>query len=578
MNLATKALLLLLILSATFAVAQIQYKQPPPFSHIVIIFQENRTPDNLFGANPGNGATCGQPDPFEPGVDIDNGGPNLASEKNGDPYITCLTLNPGLITGGGCHNHLAGPGCLNQGWEVQCDYSSSTQQCQMDGACLGTWPTCNQYQYVAKAAVKPYFDIATNYGFANYMFSTHEGPSFPAHQFILGGTSAPVWPGDPQQFYKYFVAEQPSSGLAGTGCPATGSRGWPEWVDPTGLNEIPDPNESECYDRNTLVTYQNSAGHVYDRTALWSSVPQPAWKYYVPVQNVGLNEVWNAPKADPQICYFATSGSGNCTSNEYSTHVSVAQTRHMASAPILTDIQDCQLPAISWVIPDERWSDHPGSSYELGLGPSWVADIVDAIGQSYQNSGGVCDYWGYGTGSTNPEPTAIFITWDDWGGFFDHVQPPAVYIGTGSYGNWTCPQTPNGWGCGYVYGFRVPLLVVSEYTQPATISGAIPSPGAKYFQHDFGSILAFIENNFTQQGLPLPPIAPSPYTYADQNTLDATYNGSPAVPLWDFFLGPQRDFTYIFPLQDTQGANFFMNYYESQNASPIGPENGDPED
>jgi hypothetical protein len=64
------------------------------------------------------------------------------------------------------------------------------------------------------------------------------------------------------------------------------------------------------------------------------------------------------------------------------------------------------------------------------------------------------------------------------------------------------------WGCGYAYGFRVPLLVVSEHTPVGTISGAVTSypvtypPPAEY-THDFGSILAFTENNFG-----LPPIAP----------------------------------------------------------------------
>jgi phospholipase C len=44
------------------------------FQHIIIVVQENRTPDNLFGSAPSVGATCGSPDPFEAGVDIDNGG------------------------------------------------------------------------------------------------------------------------------------------------------------------------------------------------------------------------------------------------------------------------------------------------------------------------------------------------------------------------------------------------------------------------------------------------------------------------------------------------------------------------
>jgi len=566
----TARILLLVSLAAMFVHAQTQTKTPP-FTHIVVIVQENRTPDNLFGGSPAH-PVCGVEDPFEAGVDIDNGGPNEAAGA-----VTCLT--PMSIPGNGIDlDHTHKPGWINQ-------YDGG----KMDGACLKTYPSCPQYTFVPKSDDQPYFDIATKYGFANYMFSTQEGPSFPAHQFLFGGSSAPVYPGDPNQLYKYFVAEN-SKGLMGSGCPATGSQSqFALWVDPTGLSEIKDPNDSECYDRNTLVTFQDSSGMVHDRTSTWA-VPQPAWKYYVPTQT-GIHVVWNAPQDDPQICYFASTGGGTaCGSNnstEYSTHVDVAKKNNMQSAPILTDIQNCQLPAISWVIPDELWSDHPdqGELKDAGLGPSWVADIVDAIGNSYANSGGKCDYWGYGTGSIKPEPTAIFSTWDDWGGFYDHVPPPFVYQGTGSPGNWNC-TAPNGWGCGYVYGFRVPLLVVSNWTPQGYVSGAIPSPGAQGFQHDFGSILAFIENNFTQQGLNLPPIAPQTpvkYTYADQNTLDAVYNTEPAIPLWDFFQGPQRGFATIAPLQTTQDANFFMSYYQTQQPDgtypqPTGPEDGDPDD
>ena len=361
------------------------------------------------------------------------------------------------------------------------------------------------------------------------------------------------------------------------------------WVDPDGNEPTSGvPDNTECYDRNTLVTFQDSTGKVHDQTASWTSVPQPAWKYYIPIDDNadGNAGIWNGPEADPQVCYFKSGGGGQaCDSDpksEYGEHVSVATNRQMGSAPILTDIANCHLPAISWVIPDERWSDHPGS-FDYGLGPDWVASIVDAIGKSWQNSlgGGHCDYWGYGNNSPNPEPTAIFITWDDWGGFYDHVPPPKVYQGSAS-DTCTTQQAPNGWGCGYVYGFRVPLLVVSNWTPAGYVSGPVsgtPSyPPPKEWTHDFGSILAFIENNFTQQGLNLPPIAPQipiKYTYADQNSLDSVGGN---IPLWDFFRGPQRGFTYINPINSTDTASFFMNYYYQNNAQPIGPEDGDPLD
>jgi hypothetical protein len=130
----------------------------------------------------------------------------------------------------------------------------------------------------------------------------------------------------------------------------------------------------------------------------------------------------------------------------------------------------------------------------------------------------------------------------------------------------------------------VPLLVVSEYTPAATISGKVTQypptyPPQPQWTHDFGSILRFTETNFTQQGVNLPTIAPHPYTYADQNTLDSTYNQKSAVPLWDFFLAwpTPRQFTYIIPIDSTHNANFFESYYQTQQADgtypqPLGPE------
>ncbi len=93
-----------------------------------------------------------------------------------------------------------------------------------------------------------------------------------------------------------------------------------------------------------------------------------------------------------------------------------------------------------------------------GSGPSWVASIVNAIDGS--------PYWAN---------TAIIITWDDWGGWYDHVAPRVISDGVS-------------WGSGYTYGFRVPLIVVSPYAKAAYIS---------HTAHDFGSMLKFIEITYT---------------------------------------------------------------------------------
>ena len=178
--------------------------------------------------------------------------------------------------------------------------------------------------------------------------------------------------------------------------------------------------------------------------------------------------------------------------------------------------------------------------------------------------------------SSNPEPTAILVVWDDWGSFFDHVQPWILYTGHQNQGTWVCTSqdAPNGWGCGYTSGFRVPLLVVSEYTQAGYVSGACDHTGCHNnqppYRHDFGSILAFTEWNFGMQK-----IAP-PY-YSDNNAPDGQQGNT---PLLDFFnLTWQRTFTPITPLPG-QDSSLFLNYYGNPvYGSPVPQDpDGDPDD
>ena len=148
-----------------------------------------------------------------------------------------------------------------------------------------------------------------------------------------------------------------------------------------------------------------------------------------------------------------------------------------------------------------------------------MAAIVNAIGNSYANSGHQCDYWG-GNGLAGEQPTAILITWDDWGGFYDHVSPlrpdgPGI-----GYQN---DILHSGW---YVYGFRVPLLVVSRYTKQTTdvpgYTGYVSGPrdshtcnGTTNYCHDFGSILNFIEFTFGTNGQYKGSIGDTHSDYAD---------------------------------------------------------------
>jgi hypothetical protein len=134
-----------------------------------------------------------------------------------------------------------------------------------------------------------------------------------------------------------------------------------------------------------------------------------------------------------------------------------------------------------------------------------------------------------------------------------------------------------GWGCGYTYGFRVPLLVVSAYTgiqnpdgtYKGYVSGNTQTQGGEVFPyiHDFGSILAFIENNFFGAG-EIGQINPQ-YPFADARAPDGA-NGN--IPLSDFFgLGTARRFKSILTLNP-------QSYYTNNPAGPQGPGDGGSED
>jgi phospholipase C len=152
---------------------------------------------------------------------------------------------------------------------------------------------------------------------------------------------------------------------------------------------------------------------------------QISWRYY---SNGGI---WDAPK---NVTALVTSPSNVQNPNQF-----------------LTDVQQGTMATVSWVMPTFANSDHPPSSIKAGQ--NFVSRDVSALMQS--------PYW---------NNTVIFVTWDDWGGFYDHVNPQAL--------------DADG------LGLRAPLLVISPYAKPGYISHNLG---------EFASFLKFIEYNW---GLP----------------------------------------------------------------------------
>ena len=638
MGLPTKILLVpLLIFAAALALAQ-----NGPFKHIIIIVQENRTPDNLFGAGHGIGI-CNTPNPFEPGVDIVDGGYGYYVDTSGHERLGLICNMPLPLSGwdaaiGDSVDPDHGYGAWTQdktgkyipptgGWGLDYDGGNMDWFCHVYPPSQDWLGTCPPYSYVTRTTeVQAYFDIASTYGFANYMFQSSKGPSMPAHQFLFAGTSAPVAPDslggkcvagnkNQPQFLCRDDYIQTNDVVYPVGC--VDNTDIFRWDQPDGTLLNSPPLSGECYAHDSLVTDVNDCTNSNDGTDYCDRQfgnLQNAWMrwgYYVEPQ--GKNQqpegysVWDAPAFIPEVCYgeddtnnqgtYCGGGAKNPASTEWSDHVRIPQgpipykVPYIYSwAPIFDDISNCKLPAIGWVIPDQSYSDHPGSggANATAIGPSWVGDIVDAIGQSSLNPCGI-DYWA-------GEPTAIFVVWDDWGGWFDHVKPPQQLVRIDQKpapaGYTLCDPTQDQWGCGYTDGFRVPFLVVSEYTglypngqYTNYVSGACgtgepnqcpyfgPPGNPLQYVHDFGSILRYAEWNF---GLPLIASLYDNWEYADVNAPDGQ-NGN--VPLSDFFqiyTGPGstgRPFTYI---TTQHPSTCFMWHEDTGDGCPLANSNWQP--
>ena len=292
---------------------------------------------------------------------------------------------------------------------------------------------------MSQSVIPNYFSYAGYYVLADNMFSSLAGPSFPNHLYTIAAQSGGV--------YNLPTRAPGTANWQVTwGCDAPSYETVPV-MDSRGVVTQQFP----CFDMTTLGDELTSAG--------------VSWLYYAPVYNtLGYS--------------FNTLDSINHIRNTSS------WTKYdVPTSQFLTDVANGTLPAVSWLVSGGVQSEHPPNS--MCGGENWTVQQVNAILQSptYKNN------------------TAIFITWDDFGGFYDHVPPPTV----DEYG----------------LGPRVPLLVISPYAR----KGAGGSGYISHTQYEFSSVLKFIEEDF---GVP-------PLTTRDANANDITdsfdFTQAPRSPL-----------------------------------------------
>jgi phospholipase C len=282
------------------------------------------------------------------------------------------------------------------GWWADWDHGN------MDG--FGRGNNMLAYSYVNPSDVAPYWTLAENFTLSDRMFQSNTGPSFVAHQYMIAGQSGGA-------------SENPTGTTWGCGAApgATVAVAGPNGTDMPGAGIFP------CFDYQTM-------GDLLDAQGI-------TWRYYAPGTHDGFFLI-SAYQAIRHI-FFGPDWQTDVVSPE---------------TTVLKDIAAGNLAQVTWIVPTLNNSDHPGAP---PLGPEWVANIVNAIGNS--------QYW---------SSTAIFISWDDWGGWYDHVPPPQI----------------DNMGL----GFRVPLIVVSPYAKRGYIS---------HVTHESGSILHFTEEVFNLPSL-----------------------------------------------------------------------------
>ncbi len=275
-------------------------------------------------------------------------------------------------------------------------------KCRMNGFDLEQLyggPRNGQYAYVPHSETKPLFDIAHEWVLADRMFASQLDESFVAHQYIIAAqahSSVNV----PDSFWG-------CEGYSGDQVAII-----------TDKRTYRGHGQAPCFDYKTLGDELDGAGLSWRfYTSSYQKPVSGFWSGYQAVRHIFRGPDWHKDVVTPQKRF-------------------------------LHDVAAGQLADFTWITPLCPDSDHPicGGGY----GPSWVASLVDAIGES--------KFW---------DTTAIFVQWDDWGGFYDPVSPP--YRGYDGL------------------GFRVPLLVISPYALEDRVI---------HTQYETASVLRFAEDLF----------------------------------------------------------------------------------
>ncbi len=351
------------------------------------------------------------------GVYCQKVGTNCPVAGNGIPPGTCVNMTPGS-SAGGCVR----PFALNASFVLHSDGAghnwlashTSYDNGLMDGFYQAAGHSKNVLGYYNGTTLPTYWDMAEQFGLGDNFFSSALSFSLPNHWFAVAA-QAPV------------ASEDPPGGTypqLGTAQPLTG----------TEMQYLNESNATPALDDEIVNT--SGTWKYYDY-----GLQNGSYDYAVNQTVLGnasfpsIFDYWN-----PLIAKAESWGPG------FASHF-------VPRDQFFNDTANGSLPQLSWIIPGYYQSDHPAD--DLNNGEAFIASILGAL----QNS----SEW---------KSTAVFVTWDEYGGYYDHVAPPQLDA--------------------YGLGFRVPLLVFSPYTPEGYISPTFTS---------FESVLRFMEWRYSLQNL-----------------------------------------------------------------------------
>jgi phospholipase C len=353
--------------------------------HLLFVVMENRSFDHYFGTFPGADGIPRNPDGT---FAVCNPNPELGRCQR--PYRTTSFANAGAAHNEGASETAINGGKMNGFIRVLGRYFSvcrkrpDTPKCQATSRGPDGQPDVMSFH--TRKTIPNYWAYAENYVLQDRMFAPTDSWTIPAHLYLISAWSARCPDLDEVASCVTDLA-QPHQGWG----PRSGGPRPYLWADITWLLYNNDVEWAYYVAPNTCVedTEDEPCLERPERATAFGKTPLIGFKT--------VEQTGQIDRIRPYRDYFAAAREGT-------------------------------LPSVSWIVPYKETSEHPPNSVERGQ--SWVTRVVNAVMEGPE------EQW---------LRTAIFVVWDDWGGFYDHVVPPVVDEG--------------GWG------IRVPAFMISPWAR-----------------------------------------------------------------------------------------------------------------